>query len=228
MNDVNLIEPRGLQRQVQRFRDVPGLHRRAELPGNDVAREVVQYRAEVKPAPADHLEIGEVGLPKLVWRRGLVLELIGGFHDNVGGTGDQVVLLQQAIDRSLRDKIVFRVREACRKFPWRQLRLVQGQLHDLATDIVGDAIPDALRQMGLLNQPDDLQLFGSWIPHSSLSPSAIMLFLSRRNSRACSATTSFSARASRRRSLTSPLVAARAVSPAKRRLPASRNSFDQV
>src|SRR5208282_206254 len=82
--------------------------------------------------------------------------------------------------------------------------------------------------MRLFDQPDDFQLFGSGIPHSSLPPSAIMLFLSRRNSRACSATTSFSARASRRRSLTSLLVAARAVSPAKRRLPASRNSFDQV
>jgi hypothetical protein len=93
----------------------------------------------------------------------------------------------------------------------------------LATDIVGDAIPDALRpgrsifqgfrptglvevapsvkssardaellqrpahwQMRLLDQPDDLQLFGSGIPHSSASlrnrlprllrPSAIMLF----------------------------------------------------
>ena len=42
-----------------------------------------------------------------------------------------------------------------------------------------------------------------------------------RNSRACSATTSFSPRASCRRSLTSLLVAARAVSPASLRLPAS-------
>jgi hypothetical protein len=47
-------------------------------------------------------------------------------------------------------------------------------------------------------------------------------------SSACSATTSFRARASRRRSVTSLLVAARAVSPARRRLPASRNSFDQL
>src|ERR1700730_3177360 len=126
MNDLCPIKPRGLQRQVQRFRDVPDLHRCTELPGDDVAREVVQYRAEVKPAPADDLEIGEVGLPKLVRRSG--------------------------------------------------------------------------------------------IPHSSPSPSAIMLFLSRRKSRACSATTSFSARASRRRSLTSPLVAARAASAPMRQI----------
>src|ERR1700737_308898 len=109
MNDMNLIKPRGLQRQVQCFRDVPDFHRRAELPGDEVTREVVQYRGEVKPGPADDLEIGEVGLPKLVRRRRLVLELIGGLHDDVGGTGDQVVVFQQAIDRSLRDKIAFRV-----------------------------------------------------------------------------------------------------------------------
>src|SRR5580704_1081307 len=214
MNDMNLIKPRGLQRQVQCFRDVPDFHRRAELPGDDVTREVVQDRAEVKPAPADDLEIGEVGLPKVVRRRGLVLELIGSLHDDIGGTGDQVVVLQQAIDRSLRDKISFRVGEARRQLPWRQLRLIQRQLHDLTTHIVRNSVPDAVRpgrsvfqglrpaalvevapsvksgardaelfqrparrQMGLLNQPDDLQLFGSRIPHSSLSPSAIMLFL---------------------------------------------------
>ena len=71
----------------------------------------------------------------------------------------------------------------------------------------------AFGQMGSLDQADDFQFLRSRISHSSPSPSAIMLFLSRRNSRACSATTSFSARASCRRSQTSLLVAARAVSP---------------
>src|SRR3546814_8470283 len=84
------------------------------------------------------------------------------------------------------------------------------------------------RQMRLLDEPDDLELFRCGIPPSSSPPSAIMLFLSRRFSRVRSATHSFKARASRRRSCTSPLVAARAVSPARRRLPASMNSFDPV
>src|SRR3954449_5875552 len=84
------------------------------------------------------------------------------------------------------------------------------------------------RQMRLLDQPDDLELLGCGIPHSPSPPSAIMLFLSSRNASACSATTSFSSWASRRRSLTSSEVAALAVSPASRRLPASRNSFDQL
>src|SRR3546814_1626941 len=83
-------------------------------------------------------------------------------------------------------------------------------------------------QMRLLDDPDDLELLRCGIPHSSSPPSAIMLFLSRRFSSVRSATHSFRARASRRRSCTSPVVAARAVSPARRRLPASMNSFDQV
>src|SRR4029078_323321 len=65
--------------------------------------------------------------------------------------------------------------------------------------------------MGLLDQPNDLQLLGGGVSHSSSPPSAIMLFLSNRNSSACSATTALSSCASRRKSLTSPLVAARAV-----------------
>src|SRR5271155_3380970 len=69
------------------------------------------------------------------------------------------------------------------------------------------------RQRGTLNKPDDLQLLGCGVSHASSPPSAIMLFLSSRNSSACSATTSFSSWAWRLRSLTSLLVAARAVSP---------------
>src|SRR5690606_5941205 len=84
------------------------------------------------------------------------------------------------------------------------------------------------RKVRLLDGPDDLELFGCGVSHSSSPPSAIMLFLSRRFSSVRSATASFRARVSRRRSCTSPVVADRAVSPASRRLPASRNSFDQV
>src|SRR5919107_1008919 len=82
-------------------------------------------------------------------------------------------------------------------------------------------------QMGLLDQADDLQLLGGRIPHAPSSPSASMLFLSRRFSSVRSATTSFRALVSRRSAFTSSEVAARAVSPARRLLPASRNSLDQ-
>src|SRR5512139_433191 len=56
--------------QLQGVGDVLGLHGRTQFVGDDVAREVVQDRTEIEPAPADDLEIGEVGLPELVWRRG--------------------------------------------------------------------------------------------------------------------------------------------------------------
>ena len=55
MNDPCVIEPRGLQREVQRFRDVADLHCRAELPGDDVTREVIQDRAEILSASANRL-----------------------------------------------------------------------------------------------------------------------------------------------------------------------------
>src|SRR5690606_10551404 len=83
-------------------------------------------------------------------------------------------------------------------------------------------------QMRLLDKPDDLKLFGGGISHSSSPPSPIMLFLSRRFSRVTSASASFRSRLSRRSAFTSSLVAERAVSPARRFLPASRNSFDQL
>ena len=46
-------------------------------------------------------EIGEVGLPKLVDGRGLVFELARRLDHDEGGTGDQIVRLQDPIRRSL-------------------------------------------------------------------------------------------------------------------------------
>src|SRR6201996_992775 len=60
------------------------------------------------------------------------------------------------------------------------------------------------RKMRLLDQLDDLGLLGGRVPHASSSPSPFMLFLSRRFSRVRSATASFKAALSRRRSFTSP------------------------
>ena len=95
------VKPRCLQGHGQGVGDVAGLHRRAELPGDDVAREVIEHRGQVEPAPADDLQVGEVGLPELVGSRGLVLELIGGLDDDEGRAGDQVMGLEHAVDRSL-------------------------------------------------------------------------------------------------------------------------------
>ena len=74
--------------------------------------------------------------------------------------------------------------------------------------------------MRLLDEADDLKLLRRGESHGRSPPSPIMLFLSSRNSSACSATTSFKSCASRLSCLTSSVVAAPTVSPASRRLPA--------
>jgi hypothetical protein len=71
------------------------------LSGDDEAREVVEHGAEIIPAPARDLEVGEVGLPELVGRRGLMFERLDRLDDDIGRTGDEIVCFQQPIDRSL-------------------------------------------------------------------------------------------------------------------------------
>ena len=101
MNDGDVVEAGGRQGEIEGSRHVLGPHGRTELPGDDEAGEVVEHGGEIIPAPADDLEVGEVGLPQLVGRRGLVLDRLGRLADDVGGAGDQVVRFQQSIDRSL-------------------------------------------------------------------------------------------------------------------------------
>jgi hypothetical protein len=79
-----------LQSHLKPVRDVTRLHRGAQFPSDDVSREVVEDRAEIEPAPADYLQIGEVRLPQLVWRSGFVTELISGLDDNERRAGNQV------------------------------------------------------------------------------------------------------------------------------------------
>jgi hypothetical protein len=64
-----LVQPAGLQRQVERGGDILGLHRGAQLPGDDVAGKVVEHGRQVEPAPTDHLQIGEIGLATAGWVR---------------------------------------------------------------------------------------------------------------------------------------------------------------
>jgi hypothetical protein len=172
---------------------------------------------------------------------------------------------QKAINARFRDEVALCVGEGHGQLPGRQLRLVQGQVHNLAADVVRDPVPHptgtagtiletglangpvavvpsvkrrcrnaeliqgaADRQVGAFDQADDLQLLGCWVSHAPSPPSPVMLFFSSRFSSICSASASLRSRISRRRSLTSPEEAWRAVSPANLFLPASRNSFDQL
>ena len=63
----------------------------AQFPSDDVAGEVVEHGGEIVPAPARDLEIGEVSLSELVGRRGLVLERLGRFDNDVGRASDEIV-----------------------------------------------------------------------------------------------------------------------------------------
>ena len=108
---VDVVQTRGRQRLVERGRDVGGTHRGTEPPCHDVTREVVEHGREVVPAPAGDFEVGEVGLPELVDGGGLVLELVRRLDHHIGRAGDEVVRLQQPIDRSLGDKVLSLVGE---------------------------------------------------------------------------------------------------------------------
>ncbi len=78
-----LIEARCCQSQSNRVRHILSPYVRAEFPGDDVAAEVVQDRVEIMPAPADDLEISEVGLSHLGDGGGLVRELVGRFDHHI-------------------------------------------------------------------------------------------------------------------------------------------------
>jgi hypothetical protein len=144
------------------------------------------------------------------------VELIGRLDHDIGRAGDQVVGLEQPVNRGFRHEVALLVGEVHGQFPGAQLRLFQRQLDDLVVDISRDAVPHPARrrwpifqrlrpafkvavipavecpagdaelvqralgrQVRLLDDPDDLELLGCGIPHSSSPPSAIMLFLSR-------------------------------------------------
>jgi glycosyltransferase involved in cell wall biosynthesis len=60
MDDLGLADPRSIERHIERGSDILGLHGGAQLPGDDVARVVVEDGRQIEPSPADDLEIGEV------------------------------------------------------------------------------------------------------------------------------------------------------------------------
>src|SRR5437588_277431 len=171
-----LVQTAGPQRQIERGGDMCGLHAGAQLPGHDVAGEVID------DAVAHRL-------------RNAVPHPLRARYP-----------VRQGIEPALAVPVV----PAIEGRPW------NAELCQRVT----------YRQRRVLDQPDNLQLLGGGISHAASSPAPIVLFLSSRFSSTSSATTSFSALASRRRSVTSCVVADRAVSPARRFLPASRNSFD--
>ena len=115
--DMGLVTPRCRERHVERVSDVLGPHRGAQLPGDDVARVIIEDRRQVHPAPADDLEVGKIGLPHLVWSCRLVGKLGCRLDDDEGRAGDQIMRLQQAVNRGFRYEVAPLVGEAHRQFP---------------------------------------------------------------------------------------------------------------
>ena len=89
------------KRNVQRVGYITHLHVRAQFPSHDISGKVIEDGGQIEPAPADHLQIGEIGLPHLIGANGLVPEFIVRLDDDEGWRGDQIVRLEQAIDGRL-------------------------------------------------------------------------------------------------------------------------------
>ncbi len=144
MRDGDVIKARGRERQVERGSNVLSAHGGTELPGRDVAREVVKHGREIVPSLAGDLEVSEVRLPKLVDSCGLVLELVRRLDHHIGWAGDAIMRLQQLIDRRLREKMLPLVGEPYGQPSRRQFWKIQRQVEDLAADIVRDPAPDTI------------------------------------------------------------------------------------
>jgi len=103
---------------------------------------VVEDRAEIEPAPADHLEIGEVGLPELVRAACFVPELVGGPDHHMGWCRDQILGAEDAIHGGFRHEVPLLVSIFDRQFPGRQVFVLQGKADDIFANRIRDAVPD--------------------------------------------------------------------------------------
>jgi len=76
VNDMHLVAAGCLQGQVQRIGNVFSPHVGAKLPRHDVAAVIIKDCAKIEPAPAENLDVGKVGLPKLIDGCRFVFELV--------------------------------------------------------------------------------------------------------------------------------------------------------
>ena len=97
MPDDCLVATGRRQRQFNRVCYVLGPHVGAKLPGDDVAAVVIQDRVQIIPAPANDLEVGEVGLPHLVDGCVFVVELLRRFDGDIIRGRDQISSPENAI-----------------------------------------------------------------------------------------------------------------------------------
>ena len=137
------VEPRGVECLLKRLGHIFGLHRRAQPPGDDVTRVVIENGREIEPAC--DLEVGEVGLPQLIDRRGLVAELIGRRHHSKGRCANQVLRFEQPINARFGDEVASLIGERHRKLPGAQLGTRKRQLDNLLANRLRHTIPHPTR-----------------------------------------------------------------------------------
>ena len=101
LDHLDMLNPGFDDGPIQRVFHVLGLHGPAELPGDDIAREVVHHRRQIIPAPVDHLQVGEIRLPELVRLGCRMFELVFGRDHSKHRRCDQVVSLEDPIDAAL-------------------------------------------------------------------------------------------------------------------------------
>ncbi len=145
MQDRDLITTGSLQGQFQRVCHITRLHRGAQLPGDNVPREVVENGGKIEPPPSHDLDVGEVGLSHLIDGCGFVTELVRSLDDNKGRAANEVPYLEQPIDCYFRHEAATCVNKPDRQFPRLQIAIIQSHLDDLVADIIGNAVPNPLR-----------------------------------------------------------------------------------
>jgi len=81
------------------------------------------------------------------------MECVGGLDYDVGRAGDEVVSLQQPVDRGFRNEVSPFVGEPDGHFPRREFAILQRQFDDLVMDVRGDTVPDpAWRRWAVLQR----------------------------------------------------------------------------
>jgi len=66
MADADALQSGTAQGERQGVGNIGGGHGQTQLPGQNVAREVVEHGRQIEPAPTDHPQVGQIGLSQLI------------------------------------------------------------------------------------------------------------------------------------------------------------------
>ena len=72
-------------------------------------------------------------MPWLIHSLAGVVELVAGLHQDIGGTGNQIMSLQSPIYSGFRDKVTLVIGIAHRQFSWGEFRFFQGKANNAQT-----------------------------------------------------------------------------------------------